>query len=299
MSSDQPAPVEEAKESEAPTAEEVQPAQSPLPEVQAEETLLRQANHWHALYLDAQASVARFRADAANLQQQLADSLEREKHLSSRNLQLHCRQPCEEQEELVPAGVSQLRSLEKLLVAKDAELRRLQEELADRRTEVTKLRADRGAALSERAELETLRTELRAREGLEELLQAKELELANVRKVLSLSESSTAERLARAMRLKLQELHQSLSREDAKSQLVEAKDQQLHRLHRELAEQKELCRQVTEDAEEMRAICADRLVSCGNQEASHIRLIESLRAENAMADMRIQSLEMLRLTLRI
>jgi len=198
-----------------------------------------------------------------------------------------------------PSGVSQLRALEKLLIAKDkeigeqkreiAELRVQLNEFTDQEAELKQLRSQLRSASTER---ETLQAELYALKGRDEALQR---ELAKVQKDLPGSDAGTPESMIRSLRFQFQALQQAQASQEVKNK---DKDLEVRRLRIELGEQRELCRQVTKELEEMQEICSERF-ACSDQKADYLRLIESLRVENSLADTRIQSLETANRRLRL
>lgn len=198
-----------------------------------------------------------------------------------------------------PSGVSQLRALEKLLLAKDKEIGEQKRELAelrvqlneftDQEAELKQLRSQLRSASTER---ETLQAELYALKGRDEALQR---ELAKVQKDLPGSDAGAPESMIRSLRFQFQALQQAQASQEVKNK---DKDLEVRRLRIELGEQRELCRQVTKELEEMQEICSERFAS-SDQKADYLRLIESLRVENSLADTRIQSLETANRRLRL
>lgn len=155
-----------------------------IPQPPREESLLRQVEHWHQLFMDSEASFAQLRADEAHLQKQLSSALKRERLLAAKNLELRCRQDAAEaaQEETCAARKAmsgELSSARLMLQCKDEELHSARRQLSLKDDELEKLKADLQSQILVRAELGKLQKELQVVRGE---LAAKELEVEKVEK---------------------------------------------------------------------------------------------------------------------
>ena len=145
-----------------------------------EESLLRQVEHWHQLFMDSEASFAQLRADEAHLQKQLSSALERERQLAAKNLELRCKQDAaQEAQEKAMSG--ELGSARFMLQCKDEELHSVRRQLSLKDDELEKLKAELRASQSlvRADEVSKLQKQLQVVRGE---LAAKELEVEKVEK---------------------------------------------------------------------------------------------------------------------
>eukprot|EP00930_Biecheleria_cincta_P105941 TRINITY_DN9906_c0_g1_i1.p1 TRINITY_DN9906_c0_g1~~TRINITY_DN9906_c0_g1_i1.p1 ORF type:complete len:457 (+),score=100.51 TRINITY_DN9906_c0_g1_i1:86-1372(+) len=228
-----------------------------------EHVLLRQAEHWRLLCLDAESALAQSKDEESRLQTQLGEALERERNLAAKNIELRLAGPpaTPSAKELRAATVSQKleRQLEEIRV-RDCEIEALRGKLTDmqhqqERSELEKLRSDRRKAVSQETQIASLELELatlqqKLREALKdselkaELLAAKGQELRLVR--TELQEAHDIGRRAAQQSALLSNRCERALRDLSRQQVESATEAaMLNRERDELRNETEQCQQVT------------------------------------------------------
>lgn len=149
-----------------------------------ERVLLRQAEHWRLVGLEAESGFAQSKAEESRLQIQLGEALERERNLAAKNVELRLMGPpaIPSAKELRAAAVSDKfgHQLEEIR-ARDCEIESLRDKLTDmqhqqERSELEKLRSDRRRAVSQESQIASLELEVATlQQKLREVLKDSEL----------------------------------------------------------------------------------------------------------------------------
>ncbi|CAJ1370384.1 unnamed protein product [Effrenium voratum] len=213
----------------------------------AEAVLLKQAEHWHQLYLDLEATCAKAKREQAMLQQQLNEALDRERHWAAKNLELRSHDAREEA--LHKARLAEQLANSRLLCQnKEESLCMLRCQVEAKDEELDKVRREQRQGMELCKRLEKTLAQMAEKERLAD---QKDAELSKTKTELQ-KEKDICARALQEVR------EQSKAEASLRQQLGDLKDQQ-----RGLARENEQLRRPLEEEVAKRAALAQQLTSTG------------------------------------